>query len=168
MKKVLHLVFGVGILAMFLTTPAFSQISEISVPGCAFTPSTNIVDYTKWFQGYIYVGSPSQLNCPVYFPESANGKQVTRLSFTFLDNNVGGTVSVSLYKLDRWSGQATPIGRISSNEAGASPDIMYRNIPKSYMSARGIDNNRYAWYLYGYMSDGGDSLRIYQVTIRYE
>ena len=167
MKKVLTLIVGLGIL-LFLTTPSYSQLYELSYPGNAFTPSTNTAGYTKHSEGSIYLDGAHQMNCTVNFPASANGMQVARISLTYVDNDSGGGyVGVTLYKLDRWSGNATVVGSLYSSGSGASPDIRYLNIPKSMLAARGIDNNRYSWYLYGY-STGGVNQRIFQVTIRYE
>jgi hypothetical protein len=168
MKKALTLIIGLGILLIFLTTPTYSQTYEICYPGNAFTPNSNNVDYSKDSEGYIFVAVSHQMNCTVNFPSSANGKQVTRISLSYLNNKSGGgNVGVTLYKLDRWSGTATEVGSLFSGFVDPSPNIKYLNSPKSMMTARGIDNNRYSWYLNGY-SSGGSDLRIYQITIRYE
>ena len=168
MKKALIIIFCTGILLAYSVSVSHAQIFELCYPGNAFTPSINSTDYHKHFEGYIYLNGPSQLNCPVNFPPSANGKKVSRLSVTYMDNAGGGYVKVALYKLDRWSGDAVLVGSLESSSTGYSPRIFNMNLSKSKLKAKGIDNNRYAWYLYGFMSGFGDHLRIYQVTIRYE
>jgi hypothetical protein len=168
MKKVLSLIFGIGIFFVFLTSFSYAQFYELCYPGNAFTPSSNSVEYHKHIDGYLYLNGPHQFNYPVIFPASANGKKVSRLSVTYLDNVAGGYIRVALYKLDRWSGDATEVGILSSSSTGSSPFIFDMNLPKGQMKTRGIDNNRYAWYLYGYMSGFGENLRLYQVTVRYQ
>ena len=168
MKKVLFLIFGIGILLAFLTSFSYAQFYELCYPGNAFTPSSNRVEYQKHADGYFYLDGPHQFSCPVIFPAGANGKKVIRLSVTYLDNVSGGYIRVSLHKLDRWSGDATEVGSLSSSSTGFSPFIFNMNLPKGQMKARGIDNNRYAWYLNGYMRGFSDRLRLYQVTVRYE
>jgi hypothetical protein len=167
MKKSLALIIGLGILLIFLTLTAYSQIYEICYPGNAFTPNSNNVEFTKHSEGYIFLLGSHQMNCTVNFPASSNGMQITRISLAYLDNTSGGYVGTGLYKLDRWSGKATLVGTLYSELSEASPDIKRLNLPKNQLKARGINNNRYAWYLHGY-SSGGENLRLYYVTIRYE
>lgn len=161
------MILGIGVL---LVTVTQAQSYEINFTGIDFDGHNQNVDYYyPTAGGYVYQPtSIGNLYAPVHFPVSASGLRVSRFSVTYYDFNAAGYVRVELYKKDRWNGGTTLVAQLQSSAAGNSSSIQFMNLPKSQMTATGIDNNRYAWFMLLYFSDNGSSLRLHQVTIRYE
>jgi len=172
MKKRLFLFLGIG--AFLILSSTFGVADELSFNGIHFTPAFSHYDVAKSLSGYVYQDGASGgwMSAPVVFPNSASGMNVTRLSVTYWDNDPLYYLRVRLYKTDRWSGSSTMVADLESGAGEASASISYMNMPKSQMTAYGIDNNRYAWYLYFWRSDSdgsaGTDMRLNHVTIRYE
>ena len=157
----------VGVLILVFTSFSMAQRYHLTYAAGHFSGDSSDV-YSNFGYSLSNSGLRSWLFAPVVFPDSANGMQVTRLSYSLLDNSVTGYIAVSLEKVDRWTGIATTVGFLASDYSGASNSIAYLNKPKSSMNGRGIDNNRWAWYLMAYFSEGDTPLNLYHVTIRYE
>ena len=165
MKKSLFFVVGIG--AMLILFSSFSAADELSFNGCHFSHAHDDYEHNRDINGNIHQDtSVGWMTAPLVFPAAATGMQVTRLSVTFYDNSAG-YVRVRLYKTDRWTGTSTEVGELTST--GTSTSVRYMNMPKNQMTGYGIDNNRYAWFIYCYFSAAdGTSLRLHQVTVRYE
>ena len=170
MKKRLSLIIGIGAFLILFST--FNVADEISFNGCHFSHAQDEYEHDRDIDGSIHQNdSAGWMTAPIVFPDSATGMNVTRLSVTYRDNTASAYVRVRLYKTDRWSGLATEVAELESGVAEASTGVQYMNIPKSQMTGYGIDNNRYAWYLYCWFSDqagAGVNLKLHQVTVRYE
>ena len=163
MKRIITLIFFVLI---FSSGIIFGQVYELSFTGSSFIGINESEDYAhSW--GWVWkTSTDGYLDCPVQFPPSANGMNVSRLSISCLDNSSVQAVKVRLYKVDRWTATETGVAWVES--AGVSPAIQFRNQPKSQMKATGIDSNRYAWILSAEFSSTNSLVRLYTVTIRYE
>jgi hypothetical protein len=84
------------------------------------------------------------------------------------DSSVSGELTVVLGKVDRWTANTSYVASKSTGITAAVSSLQYMNLPKSQMVARGIDNNRWAWFLRVDFSEGNTSLYLHHVTIRYE
>ena len=170
MKKRLFLILGIG--ALLILSSTFSVSDELSFCGIHFTHSQSNYEHDQDLNGSIHQeGSAGWMTAALVFPNSATGMQVSRFSVTYVDNTATEYVRARLYKTDRWTGTSTKVAELESGVAEASTSIQYMNIPKSQMTAYGIDNNRYAWFLYLWFSDqsgAGTDLRLHHVTVRYE
>ena len=168
MKKVLLAIIGVLALVFVFTSAGFAQRHHLTYTSGHFSGDTA----NNFFKTSASIGNldsaEAWLYAPVVFPDSANGMQVTRLSCTLRDNSVTGLIQAQLYKVDRWSGLSTNVGWTSTGIAFAATAVQFLNQPKSQLSARGIDNNRWAWVLVVYFSEGNTQLGLSHVTIRYE
>lgn len=140
------MIIRVGILVLVLTSLGIAQRHHLTFAGAHFYGDST-KEYRNNGNGVSAQTTFQDLLAPVSFPDSANGMQVTRLSCTLLDNSVSGRISVSLVKVDRWTGYVTTLGYLQTENAFASGSVQYLNIPKSQMTGRGIDNNRWAWFL---------------------
>jgi hypothetical protein len=168
MRKTLNAIFGAMILLFLFASTGMAQRHHLNYTAAHFSGDSsdnflrtgddiaNLGTGMAWFDG------------AVNFPDSANGMQVTRLSCTLVDNSATGYLQVQLYKVDRWSGLSTLVGYLTTSAAFTSSSVIYLNIPKSQMNARGIDNNRWAWYLTAYFSEGNTVMGLSHVTISYE
>ena len=170
MKKGLFLIVGIG--AMLILFSSFSMSDEISFNGCHFSHAEDQYEHDRDIDGSIHQDTSSGwMTAPMVFPDSATGMNVTRFSVTYVDNTASAYVRVRLYKTDRWTGTSTEVAELESGVAEAAAGVQYMNMPKSQMTGFGIDNNRYAWYLYLWFSDGtgaSHDLKLHQVTVRYE
>jgi hypothetical protein len=109
----------------------------------------------------------TELTAGVNFPDSADGMKVQRVSISVIDNSAG-SFSVVLQKVDRWSGTVTWVAELTTAGLSSSGSVQYVNIPKSLMTAPGIDSDRYAWYVMVFFdSAGSTNLYLKSVTIRY-
>jgi len=169
MKKITLLGTSLLLLLFLFSSYGQAQTYHLSFSGNVFNGNEPSRDFFKAANGYLYMPSGNGTHvAQVNFPDSANGMGVSRLSVSYLDNNSSDYLLVHLSKVDRWNGTWTQVASVSSNGLLNSTDIRYLNIPKSQMTGRGIDNNRYAWYLVVYFSGSGNTLRLYNVTVRYE
>jgi hypothetical protein len=169
MKRNLSLSLGMVVLLLLFSNLGLAQSYHLSYSGNVFNGNEPSRDYFKAANGYLYMPSGNGTHvAQVNFPDSATGLGVSRLSVSFLDNNNTAYLSLTLSKVDRWSGTWTAVGSVTTNGLGVSSAIRYLNIPKSALTGRGIDNNRYAFYLVVYFSGSGNTLRFYQATVRYE
>ena len=167
MKKVLFAIIGVLVLVFVFSSAGFAQQHHVTYTAGHFSGDSTV---EFWNTGNI-LGKPGEdgfLYAPVNFPDSANGMQVTRLSFSAWDNSVSGSLTVSLRKVDRWNGDFTNVCIKSTGTTAVMSSFQYLNVPKSQMVARRIDNNRWAWFLRVDFSEGDTPLYLYHVTIRYE
>jgi len=160
MKKLFFIVLGVGII-LILSQPSFAQY-ELSFTGNSFNSPNNAQSIDKHYTGW--VSTYGQLHCQLNFPHWVSGYNVSRISATYYDNSLS-YLGVGLYKVDRWSGSSTYVCYMTSE--GAVDGIRYMNLPKSQMTAYGLDNNRYAWYIYAY-SGSETNIRLHSVTVRWE
>jgi len=168
MRKTLNVFFGVVFLLLVFTSQGLTQRHHLTFTGAHFS-GDSLDNFFRTGDGIANISSgEAWFDAPVNFPDSANGMQVTRLSCTILDNSITGFLQVQLYKVDRWSGLPVDVSYLSTNAPFAANSVIYMNIPKNQMKARGIDNNRWAWYLTAYFSEGKTALGVSHVTIRYE
>lgn len=169
MKRNLSLSLGMVVFLLLLCNLGQAQTYHLSFSGNVFNGNEPSRDYFKAANGYLYMPSGNGTHLvQVNFPDSATGLGVSRLSVSFLDNNPSAYLLVHLSKVDRWSGTWTQVGSVTTNGLAQSSAVRYLNIPRSAMTGRGIDNSRYAWYLVVYFSGSGNTLRLYNVTVRYE
>ena len=166
-KKSTH-IFGIVILLLVFSSPGFAQRYHLTYSSGHFSGDTA----DNYFKNSSSLGNlltgESWLYAPVVFPDSANGMQVTRLSCTVRDNSTTGYIQAQLYKVDRWSAQSTLAGFVTTGTTFAATAVQLLNKPKSQISARGIDNNRWSWVLVVYFSEGNTQLGLSHVTLRYE
>ena len=166
-KKATHF-FGIVILVLVFASAGFAQRYHLNYSSGHFSGDTADNFFkTSSALGNLFSGE-AWLYAPVVFPDSANGMQVTRLSCTLRDNSVTGQMQVQLIKVDRWSAQSTYVGWVSSGIPFAATAVQYLNLPRSQLSARGIDNNRWSWVLAVYFSEGNTQLGVSHITLRYE
>ena len=157
----------VGVLILVFTSFSMAQRHHLTYTGAHFSGDSTGEHRNNG--NWVSSNSASHvLYAPVSFPDSANGMQVTRLSCTLVDTSTSGRIGVTLVKVDRWTGYAINVCYLTSSLAFSSSSVQYLNVPKSQMTGRGIDNNRWAWYLMAYFSEGDTPLNLYHVTIRYE
>ena len=170
MKKRLFLILGIG--AMLILFSSFSAADELSFNGCHFSHAHDDYEHNRDLNGSIHQDTDrGWMTAPMFFPDSATGMNVTRFSVTYVDNTASAYIRVSLYKVDRWTGTSTQVARLESGTAEASAGVQYMNMPKSQMTAFGIDNNRFSWFLYCWNSDAdgaGTDLSLHHITVRYE
>jgi len=168
MKKALSMFFGIVVIVCLFIATGFGQQYHITYSGADFKGQSSTDGYTGYFGG-VYANAATDtgdLSCGVHFPDSANGMQVRRVSISVVDNN-DSYFQVYLFKKDRWTGNATQVALLTTYYLSKSPWEQFVNIPKSQMTAYGIDNARYSWYLFIYFLVGSSNLRLDQVTIRY-
>jgi len=163
MKKVFFIALGVGMILLISSQPSFAQFYELSFTGNSFNPRLYSQQFDRHYDGYI-TSQQGQLSCQLNFPWWATGYNISRLSATFYDNSAN-YLRVAIVKVDRWTGNDTQVATVQST--GAVNAIRYMNVPKSSMSAYGIDNNRYAFFIYLYFA-GSSDLRLHEVTVRWE
>ena len=171
MKRSRNLIFSLALMLCMLSTLGTAQYHEISISKAGWVPENESEGYRiPVKQGYVEkMIDEGRLYHDVNFPPSANGMNVSRLSMTFyIDGGIDdwSNLSVSLYKIDRWTGYAFYVAHVGANYLDFADQVQTKSIPKSQMRATGIDNHRYAWFLKGYF--GKRTLKIYMVVIRYE
>jgi hypothetical protein len=166
MKKTLLLLFGMGFLLLALSSVSLAQFYELSFPGTAFLGRNESTDYSRNYDESHKSSSSGWLICPVIFPASAGGMNVSRLSASFIDNTASAQLQVQIVKIDRWSGNWFIVADVSSGLSYASASVSYMNQAKSQMSATGIDNNRWAWAFWAYFGD--TPIKLHSVTVRYQ
>jgi hypothetical protein len=167
MKKSLILFLGLGILLCLMATTGFAQQYHLMYSGNHFR-GYDFDDDWNGFSGGIYgMTAGTELTTGVNFPDSADGMQVQRVSISVIDNSTGN-FRVALQKVDRWSGTVTWVAELTTAGLSSSSSVQYVNIPKSLMTAPGIDSDRYAWYIMVFFdSQGSVDLYLKTVTIRY-
>lgn len=153
-----------------MAAPVLGQFEEITISKAGWIPENESDGYVIHASGaYFYkTAGGGYLHHDVNFPASANGKQVTRLSLVCYDNDTFDHLSVRLCKIDRWTGVETEVGYVGTANLADSDSLLFRNQPKSQMTARGIDNSRYSWCLRARFTDGSAELRIFMAVIRFE
>jgi len=166
MKKTLLLLFGMGFLLLALSSVSLAQFYELSFSGTAFKGRFGSGDYGCNYNAIYRSTISGWLICPVNFPASAGGMNVSRLSVSFNDNSSSGELQVQLIKIDRWNGTHFIVADVSSGVVYASSSVSYMNQSKSLMSATGIDNNRWAWAIWAHFDD--TIIGLHSVTIRYQ
>jgi hypothetical protein len=171
LKKKLLLIFGIGVSLIMFSSFTSAQFHELSFCGTHFSHAHDEYEHNRDLDGSMHQeNSRGWMTAPVVFPDSASGMNVTRLSVSYRDNDATYGMIVRLYKTDRWTGQSHMVAELDSDDYSTSAAVQYMNLPKSQMQAYGIDNNRYAWFLYLYFNDpdGNTSVKLHQVTVRYE
>ena len=171
MKKTLLVLFVIGFLLLAFSSDGLAQTYELSFSGTAFTGRSETEDYFKNYGEILKLSSIGWLVCPVNFPASAGGMNVSRFSVTFLDNTNTGRLQVQLVKIDRWTGNGFIVADVESGTSQASASVSFMNQPRSLMLGTGIDNNRWAWAIWAYFAEtggGGGVLKLHSVTIRYQ
>ena len=163
MKKVFFMTLGISALLFLCAVPSLAQIYELSFTGTTFNTSNETQSYTANFNGYMQTSG--QLRGQLNFPSWASGLNVSRLSATVYDNTTG-YVGIGIEKVDRWTGNRTQLCYIMS--PGESTSVQFLNVPGSAMTARGIDNNRYSFYFYSFISTNTSDLRLITVTVRFQ
>ena len=168
MRKALITFFGILILLFVFASQGVAQRHHLTYSGPHFSGDA-ADNFHRQSSGIGNWGSAEAwFSAPVNFPDSANGMQVTRLSCTVRDNSTTGMLQIQLYKVDRWSGLSKAVAWKGTEVADAANFVRCLNTPKSQMMARGIDNNRWAWFLVIYFSEGNTDLVLFHATIRYE
>jgi hypothetical protein len=103
---------------------------------------------------------------PVYFPPEADGLLVRQVTVSFYDNEASEYIGFALRKVDLYDQGATTVASIDTGGNSASWRRMYIN--RWDMSARRIDNERYAWYIAIYFSvENSSDLRLGNIKIKY-
>lgn len=106
---------------------------------------------------YLYV--------PVYFPPEADGLLVKHITISYYDAGAGD-LRYYLRKVDLYDQGVTTVANIISTGNIAGWRKMYIN--RWDMSARRIDNERYAWYIAIYFSvENSSDLRLGNIKIKY-
>jgi len=167
MKKALSMFFGIVVIVCLFIATGFGQQYHITYSGADFKGQSSTDGYTGYFGG-VYANAAFEASlCGVHFPDSANGLQVQRVSISVVDND-DSFLYFCLYKKDRWTGDIVLVAYLDTSGLSKSPSEQFLNIPKSQMTAYGIDNNRYSWHLQLYFgAPGSSSFLLDQVTIRY-
>ena len=167
MKKAISIFLGIGLVVGLFVVTGFAQQYHIVYSGADFKGYNTTNEYRGYNGGVYAIREWSALWCGVHFPDSANGMQVQRVSISVVDND-DSYLYVRLHKQDRWTGQIRQVAYLETEELPKSTSVQVVNIPKSQMNSYGIDNTRYAWYLFVvFYAPGSDEFRLNQVTIRY-
>ena len=154
-----------------------SQAEFIIVPPSAFNCMTNS---GKWIKSdsteqYLYITGGVDIidriyMAPVYFPPSATGKKVKRMSVTLLDENDAAGISVRLRKTDLRDGNNHGLVFFVGTGLEDMPGkvLLHDNTTDE---GRTINNKKWAWDLlvaFEFVPSPEDSLRVYCVRIKYE
>jgi len=164
----------IGISLVFIST-AICYADWINVPAFAFNGKTGEEIFVKSELGKPYLtpnqpGREMEMYAPVYFPASAQGKKVRRISVKLHDGTGDGLVAVTLYKVKFKSGEKF---LVISAQTSSDDDYMGDMIVNSSTGQkRWIDNSKYSWYLrlsfLDWMDNVGEKdLWLYSVRIEY-
>ena len=170
--KRLILVQGLVCVLVLSASLSFAQRENLIIPYTAFfadlmQPTFSTGDDWNSDGDYLYRNDNSgDLIAPIYFPPSADGKKIWRLGVLYYDNHASADLRVELYKTDFLSGNKTLVASWNSSGDTASKRTGY--LRYWAMSGRGIDSNRYSWWVRVGFEDSGTVLRLYSIRIEYE
>jgi len=165
-----------SVLGLFFLFPILGQAADyVNVPAMAFNSATGAETFQKKDDGaesYFYATGAvidQYFYAPVYFPDSAQGKSVKRISVRLYDNISDfplGRLSVYLCKVDINSGNVYTVFSIDSGAISTPGEVLLHD---STGANKEINNKKYAWYLRARFHYGiwGDKLRLYSVRIKY-
>jgi hypothetical protein len=103
---------------------------------------------------------------PVYFPASAQGKHVKRMSVKVYDNTEEGLVSVHLFKVDFRSGEKYYVFAVGTKKDERPGELILHD---NKGTNKRINNKRWAWYLrVWFWPYATQEQRLYSVRIEYE
>lgn len=144
---------------------AFSGGSPIIIPAAAFTSDGNIPDssFMYFYGGYIR-GAATGYGCveaPVYFPTPA---MVVDLFASVYDNDPVSGLTITLRRVDNFSGTTAILAEASTSTTGASTNILVLN---DYTIEFPIINYpQYAYYLTTCLTSA--NMRLYSVRLYYQ
>lgn len=165
------------IILLALSPTLVGQSEFVIVPPSAFNCMTSSGNWIKsdGAEQYLYItGGVAEMDriymAPVYFPPSATGKKVKRLSVTVLDNSSTAGISVRLRKTDIQTGNNHWVVFFVGTGLGDTPGkvLLHDN---TTTEGRRINNKTWAWDLlvaFEFVPSPEDSLRLYSVRIKYE
>ena len=167
----LILVQGLVSVLVLSASLSFAQVENLIIPYTAFfanamLPASSSGD--DWDSSIPYLNRPDSagdLHAPIYFPPSADGKKIWRLGVRYYDN-AAEVLRVRLYKTDFLNGKTTEVAQWTSSGDASFQRTGY--LRYWAMSGRGIDSNRYSWWVNVYFQNNGLDLRLYSIRIEYE
>jgi hypothetical protein len=170
------LILGVIFLLVFSPT-LVGQAEFVIVPPSAFNCMTGFGNWVKsdGAEQYLYIkGGVEEMDriymAPVYFPPSATGKKVKRMSVTVLDDSNTAGISVRLRKTDLLTGDNHWLVFFVGTGLGDTPGKVLLH-DSTTTESRKINNKRWAWDLmvaFEFVPSPEDSLRLYSVRIKFE
>jgi len=161
--------------ALFLFPMLTLAADYVHVPAMVFSSETGTETFQKEDNGdksYFFAKDADVAKnyyAPVYFPSSAKGKPVKRMSVRLYDNISDfplGRVTVYLRKVAINSGKVIQVCSVDSGAISTLGElVMHDDTP---IKAK-INNNKFAWYIRATFGSGqwGDKLRVYSVRIEY-
>jgi hypothetical protein len=130
--------------------------------GVGFSTYGAGVHTNAWVEKYM---SADYLLKPLEFPPEAEGLLVRQITISYLDNDAANNIIFYLRKVDLYDQGATTVAIIESSGNSASWRRMYIN--RWDMTARRINNERYAWYIAVDFGNTGFNLRLGNIKIKY-
>ena len=170
------LMMGVFFLLAFSST-LMGQAEFVIVPPSAFNCMTSSGSWVKsdGAEQYLYITGGVDIMdriyyAPIYFPPSATGKKVKKMSVTVLDNSDTAGISVRLRKTDLVNGDNHWVVFVVGTGLEETPGkvLLHDN---TTTEGRTINNKRWAWDLvvaFEFVPSPDDALRVYCVRIKYE
>ena len=171
-------IFILGVFFLLAFSPTLMGQSEfVIVPPSAFNCMTSSGSWIKsdGAEQYLYITGGVDIMdriyiAPVYFPPSATGKKVKRMSVTVLDDSDTAGIAVRLRKTDLVNGNNhwVVFSVVTDLEETPGKLLLHDNTTSE---GRTINNRRWAWDLvvvFEFVPSPEDSLRIYSVRIKYE
>lgn len=166
-----------AIFLLAFSATLMGQAEFVIVPPSAFNCMTGSGDWVKsdGAEQYLYIrGGVNDMDriymAPVYFPPSATGKKVIRMSVMVLDGSSTAGIAVRLRKTDILTGDNHwVVLSVATDLVGAPGKVLLHD--HTTTEGRTIDNNRWAWDLavfFEFVPSPEDSLRLYSIRIKYE
>ena len=167
-----------GVILLLAISPTLmGQPEFVIVPPSAFNCMTGSGNWIKsdGAEQYLYITAGVDIAdriymAPVYFPPSATGKKVRRMSVTVSDESNAAGISVRLRKTDLVNGNNHWVAFFVGTGLEDTPGkvLLHDN---TTTEGRNINNRRWAWDLlvsFEFVPSPADSLRLYCVRIKYE
>jgi len=172
------LIFSLGVFFLLAFSPTLMGQSEfVIVPPSAFNCMTSGGGWVKSdsAEQYLYITAGADFLdrtyiAPVYFPPSATGKKVKKMSVTVLDGSDAAGIAVRLRKTDLTDGNnhwnVFFVGTGFYEALGKQ--LLHDNATSEN---RTINNRRWAWDIvvtFEFVPSPEDALRVYSVRIKFE
>ena len=171
------ILFLVGFFLIAFSPALMGQAEFVIVPPSAFNCMTSSGSWVKsdGAEQYLYIKGGVNIEdrlyiAPVYFPPSAKGKKVKRMSVTVLDDTESAGISVRLRKTDLVNGDNHWVVFFVVTGLSETPGKVTLH-DNTTLEARTINNKKWAWDLvvfFEFVPDPEDALRAYCVRIKYE
>jgi len=163
----------VSLLGMFLifAGTGLAQEGYIHIDAHSFSTWDGASDYACYGGGTgitCYVqrnNSTGYLSARLEFPPEADGLLVRQITISYNDNDASNNIEFYLRKVDLYDQGITTVASIDSSGSSSSWRRMYIN--RWDMSARRINNERYAWYVIVHFENYGSSLKLGNIKIKY-